>query len=612
MNQPKYKYPLGELITWAEQCAKDYYVDGSSQLTDDEFDSLKITIANLCKNQHVDPCTVRILRGVGYVGDENKLKHPVRMFSLSNSYDTEQLAKWFTRIYSDLRKVFSDLEHLDEPLSYGIEYKIDGMSLDLAYRFGRLTSAITRGDGVRGENIISSIHHVDAIPKTLNYAGSPVKTPLLVIHGELYVTKSELKRFNGLSPWSDMRKPLKNERSAVLCVRNKDFGSMGMQLSFNPHEVASVSIDANDDQSDHVSTIPEDLYSASMYQRLEALKHFGFNRASPLSPPIQHSSIRDVILHIDRQITETERSRFEDTFDLPIDGLVISVDTLEYRLMIGHTARVPKWAMAYKFPALGQKTHVKHVNWQVTMDGNLIPVLSVEPVEIGGASVSKITLFNYAKFKAYDLHSHDSVTAVRCGDVVPMIAEVHADVRDSNAVPIKAPANCPSCGSKLSIVRLHLICSNSDLCLDQLVASLLRFVGTSGMNIRGFGEYGLRKLVELKRISTPVDLYKLDKSHSTSQTGLAWSKVLSSIERSKSQDFLQVLKALNVPKPRGGYGTIITQHRNLETWIDDTLAKSESGDDSPLTLWVRNKYPMLKELFHLGVGHVNYDHDGGA
>lgn len=609
MSQIKYKFPLGELIDWAEHCAKEYYADGNAVLTDDEFDSLKITIHKLCQSQRIDPGTIRILRGIGYVGDENKLKHPVRMYSLDNVFDTLSLSKWLERIYAKLRTDYADLNQLETPLSYGMEYKLDGMSLDLVYRFGRLVSAITRGDGNYGENILSNVLLVDAIPNEIKIHDTAVKIPLLVIHGELYVSKSSLKRFVGLSLWSDIRKPPQNERSAVLSIRNKDFGAMGLQLSFNPHEVASVSIDANED---YVSTIPDELYSDSMYHRLEALKQFGFNRISPLSPPIEHTSIRDLLIRVDSLIPKVEAMRSSEDFDLPIDGLVISVDHLEYRHQIGHTARIPKWAMAYKFPALGQKTQVKHVNWQVTMDGNLIPVVEFDSVDIGGAKITNASLFNYAKFISHDLHSGDMVTVVRRGDVVPMLAEVHVSERADNAVGIQTPTMCPSCGSKLRIVKLHLSCSNTELCQDQIVMRLMRFVGSAGLNIRGFGEYGLRKLVEFNRIQSPVDLYKLHLLQSSSVSGLAWTKVLRAIEQSKSQDFLQVLKALNVPKPKGGYKPIVNQYKDLDAWIDEYLAMSDSGDDSEIVLWVRSNYPMLKELYHLGVGHVNYDYGDGA
>ncbi len=384
---------------------------------------------------------------------------------------------------------------------------------------------------------------------------------------------------------------------------------MGMQLSFNPHEVASVSIDANEDS---VSSIPDELYADSMYQRLEALQQFGFNRVSPLSPPIEHTSIRDLLVHIDALIPKVEAMRSSEDFDLPIDGLVVSVDHLEYRQQIGHTARVPRWAMAYKFPAFGQKTQVKHVKWQVTMDGNLIPVVEFNAVTIGGASITNASLFNYAKFSSHDLYFGDMVTVVRRGDVVPMLAEIHVNERADTAKSIPKPTQCPSCGSKLRIVKLHLSCPNTDLCQDQIVASMLRFVGSSGMNIRGFGEYGLRKLIEMKRICSPADLYKLHLLQSSTVGGLAWNKVLKSIEQSKSQDFLQVLKALNVPKPKGGYKPIVNQYKDLEAWIDACLAMSESGDDSEIVMWVRDKYPMLKELYHLGVGKINYDYGDGA
>ncbi len=609
MNQPKYKFPLGELISWAEQCATEYYSSGTSQISDDEFDSLKVSILQLCRAQKIDPGTIRILRGIGYVGDENKIKHPVQMYSLDNVFDSSSLSKWFEKIYSNLRTTYADLSLLDVPLSYGIEYKIDGMSLDLVYRFGRLTAAITRGDGARGENILANILHVNAIPNELQDRGKVVAVPLLVVHGELYVKKSDLKRCLAESPYFGLHKSPQSERAAVLSIRNKDFPTMGLQMSFNPHEVASVSIDANEVS---VSPIPDELYSESMFERLEVLRQFGFSRASPLSPPIQHSSIRDLIVHVDSIIPKVDTMRHQDVFDHPIDGLVISVDALEYRQQIGYTARVPKWAIAYKFPALGKQTKVKQVAWQVTMDGNLIPVLKLEPVTISGKSIDAVTLFNFAKFRSHDLHHGDTVTVVMRGDVVPNISEVHADQRMDGAIGIPNPKQCPSCGSKLSVRTLHLSCLNVEGCTDQLAMRLMRFVGKAGMNIRGFGEYGMRKLIELKRVRTPADLYKLNLKQSSTLSGMSWKKILMAIEQSKAQGFLIVLNALCPPRPKGGYKVIVSQYRDMEAWIDDYLEKSESVDDDVLVAWVRSNYPMLKELYHLGVGKVNYDYDGGA
>lgn len=609
MNQPNYKFPLGELISWAEQCATEYYSSGSTQISDDEFDSLKISILQLCRSQKIDPDTVRILRGIGFVGDDNKIKHPVQMYSLNNVFDSLALSNWLGKIYSNLRSTYADLNTLDEPLSYGIEYKLDGMSLDLVYRFGRLTAAITRGDGARGENILANVLHVNAIPNELQDRGKVVDIPLLVVHGELYVKKSDLKRCLTESTYFGLHKSPQSERAAVLSIRNKDFPTMGLQMSFNPHEVASVSIDANEVS---VSSIPDELYSNSMYERLEVLRQFGFNRCSPLSPPIKHSSIRDLIIHIDSVIPKVEAIRNQDAFDHPIDGLVISVDGIEYRQQIGNTARAPRWAVAYKFPALGEKTKVKQVTWQLTMDGNLIPVLKLEPVSITGKSIEAVTLFNYAKFRSHDLHYGDTVTVVMRGDVVPNIAEVHADQRTDGAMGIPSPTHCPSCGSKLSVRTLHLSCLNAEGCTDQLTARLLRFVGKAGMDISGFGEYGMRTLVELKRVRSPADLYKLNTRQTKSLSGASWVKILRAIEDSKSQGFLIVLKALCPPRPKGGYGVIVSQYRDMEAWIDDYLEKSESIDDDALINWVRTNYPMLKELYHLGVGKVNYDYDGGA
>lgn len=586
MFQPQ----LQALVDLAENAAKEYFESGQSSMSDEEYDSIRRLIIEQCKLNGVNPNSIKIISQVGFPAKENKLKHIVRMYSLDNLYDSVNLAKFLKSIHSKL----NSLSVVDEPIRYGLEYKMDGMALDLTYRHGKLVSAITRGDGFYGENILTNILCVDSIPKTLMLRDECIDVPLLVIHGELYAKKSELERYTS-SPECPIHQPPQSCRALVASIRSKDFKAKGIRLSFNPHEIAALEMNPVDAPLNY----PEELLSDSMYERLGSLEQLGFTRSSPLCPPVWADNVRHLLETIEIRYSRALDTRAE--FDHPIDGIVLSVDNIEYRSILGHTARVPRWAMAYKFPALGVQTSIRQIVWQITATGNLIPVLKVDPVSLSGITISSVSMFSVQTLLSRALHHFDKVTVVRKADVTPFLSEVHPEFRQEGSTQIKPPDSCPSCKAPLRNSGVHLTCLNA-VCPAQLTARLVRFVGSAGMNIRAFGKYGVESLFSQGLLQVPSDIYFLHEKNKIQSK--SWQELVAAIESSKQQDFLIVLKALMAPKPKGGYMTIVKAHRDLFSWLNDVI-NNPKQHEQVICDWVRDNSYDLFRLHHVGVGHVN-------
>ena len=595
---PSVKY----LIDLIEHHAKKYYTEDNPEIEDEVYDALVSQLRIECKSYGIPtskvPCLVRV--GSDRAGHLVSVKHPVRMLSLDNIYDQEGLFKF-------LKRVISLCVGQSESTPFGLTYKLDGLAISLTYSFGRLIGAATRGDGMKGESVLAQVLSVPTIPKQLGNGHIGILLPKLVVHGELFVKKSDFSAYVN-SAHCPIGKEPKSPRTLAGTIRSTSSKLRGVTFTFNPHYVALVKLNLDDpsdsglDQTAFTDAAEqlEEIFSPSLLQRLSVLKSFGFSVIPPIAvfaDGIDSHQVESIMDRLDSQ-------RHKDEFDLPIDGVVIHVDNYELIEVLSHTARIPRWAIAYKFPALSATTTLLDVQWQVTANANIVPVANFKPLEIGGHTYSKANLYNHTRCKSMQLHYGDTITVSRQADVTPKIIGVVLP-RSTSALPITMPRACPSCDQPLDVVGLDLKCLNNISCPEQITQRFLRFVGKEGMDITGLGIKLVRKLVEVGRVRSVLDLYTL-KNYSM---GLkTWNAILRDIERSKGRDLYHVLSSLGLTGLSSSDKTALCkQYADLQTILTSPNRRdwlSERGEQSILEC-----HDVIQGLTNLGIGNVNPLHD---
>lgn len=596
--------PVEYLIGLIEYHAKKYYVEDNPQIEDHVYDALVSQLRLVCKSYAINPQKIPCLIRVGGVssGKLVPVKLPVRMLSLDNIYDSDGLFKF-------LKRVVSLCQGKSEAIPFGLTYKMDGLAISLTYCNGRLIGAATRGDGIVGESVLAQVLSVSTIPQQLGNEHMGILIPTLVVHGELFVKKSDFRKYVN-SAHCPIGKEPKSPRSLAGSIRSNDAAKCrGITFTFNPHQVADVKLNTEVNYGDsgldqtafrEAAEQLEEILSPSPLERLSVLRSLGFSVIPPIAvfaDGIDSHRVEELMYSLDAK-------RHLDDFDLPIDGVVIHVDNMEFIEVLGHTARVPKWASAYKFPALACTTVLQDVQWQVTANASIVPVANYKPIVIGGHTYSKASLYNYTRFKSMQLHCGDTITVSRQADVTPKILGVVLP-RSSVAVPMAAPKVCPSCTLPLSVVGLDLRCLNHDKCPEQITQRILRFVGKEGMDIAGLGIKLIRKLVAGGHMTSVVDLYQLHKLN----VGMkAWPQLMRVIEQSKGRDLYHVLNSLGLPGlTKSDKDVLVKRYADLQTIVTTPSRRdwlSDSGERSIL-----ESTRLIQELVNLDIGNVNPLHD---
>ena len=498
---------MRELVDRLNETAYQYYVLDAPTISDKEWDALYDELRALESETGTvlpDSPTRRV--GGQTLPGFQEHTHLSRLWSMDKVQSLEALEDWIRRT----EKLAGRAD-----LTYYVEYKFDGLTLNLTYEGGRLTQAATRGNGVTGEAILPQARTVRGLPLTIPWQGT------IEVQGECIMRLSTLEKYNETA-----KEPLKNARNAAAgALRNLD-----------PAVTAARKLDAFFYQ---VGTIENAPY-ADQPGMLQFLRDNGF----PVSPYLGTPHDRESLIACIRQI-EAERK----SLDFLIDGVVIKVGDFALREKMGFTEKFPRWAVAYKFKAEESTTTVLDVTWELGRTGKLTPVARLTPVDFYGVTVSNATLNNWADIQRKDVAIGARVFIRRSNDVITEIMG-RAGERQKDERPVERPTVCPACGHELTERGAHIFCMNRVSCRPQAVARIAHFAGRDAMDIEGLSEKTAAQLYDQMNVRDPADLYRLTMAEALTLEGFKEKKagnLLAALEKSKHCDLDAFLFAIGIP-----------------------------------------------------------------
>ncbi len=507
---------MRELADELNRASALYYTKGESPMSDAEwdrkYDELKALEAETGVVLDGSP-TVRV--GAEPLKSFDEHRHISRLWSMDKVKSKAELAAWFARCEKLYEQLTADGEHALPPLSYCVEYKLDGLTVNLTYRDGQLTEAATRGNGEVGESILPQVRTIKCVPLSIPYKG------LIEIQGECIMRMSVLDEYNKTAD-----EPLKNARNAAAgALRNLD-----------PSETAKRRLDVFFYQ---VGTISEPPYSES-----EGMLDFIAENGFPMSGyEKQGASIAEVEALVDA--IETKR----ESLDFLIDGAVVKVRDMETRRLMGFTDKFPRWAVAYKFAAEENTATLLDVTWELGRTGKLTPLAHLTPTDIGGVTVQRATLNNLGDIRRKKVSIGCEVWIRRSNDVIPEITGRVGEFREGETA-IEAPVLCPACGAELVTRGAHIFCMNRDTCKPQAVARLTHFAGRNAMDIESFSEKTAELLYDKLGIRDCADLYRLSANDLLPLEGFQEKRaqnLIDALEKSRSCSLDAFLFGLGIP-----------------------------------------------------------------
>jgi DNA ligase (NAD+) len=467
-----------ELRRLLEHHSYRYYVLDDPEISDAEYDRLFNELKQIeADNPDLitpDSPTQRV--GATPVSELQEVVHATPMLSLDNAFTDEDLINFDRRVRERLDET-KEIEYVAEP-------KLDGLAVSFLYENGRLVRAATRGDGTKGEDVTHNIRTIKAVPTRLRGKAPDV----LDVRGEVFMPIAGFKAMN--------QRALERGEKVFVNPRNAAAGTI---RQLDPRLAANRPLDVF---FYAVGTHGSWTLPAKHSEVLEALREWGL-RVSPLVKVVKGV---EGCLEYYRDIA-AKRSSLE----YEIDGVVYKVNRFSQQRELGFVARAPRWAIAHKFPAHEENTIVRDVEFQVGRTGALTPVARLEPVFVGGVTVSNATLHNMDEVKRKDVHIGDTVVIRRAGDVIPEVVKVVLERRPKDARPVELPKHCPVCGSAVEREEGEAVarCSGSLSCAAQLKGAILHFASRRAMDIDGLGEKIVDQLLSNGLVKSPADLYKL-------------------------------------------------------------------------------------------------------
>lgn len=520
-----------------------YYVENSPTISDREFDMLLKELEQLEKEhpEEFDPLSPTQRVGSDLNRSFEQVAHVRPMLSLANTYSIEEVDDWEKRVRDALA---------GERLDIVGELKFDGTSISLIYKGGRLVRAVTRGDGEKGDVVTDNIKTIPSIPLQLRGSGWPDE---FEIRGEVLLPWKAFDRLNAERAF--------NEEPLFANPRNAAAGTL---KTLDPKIVARRGLDAR-----FYYLLSDNLPFDNHYQNMEAARSWGFK----VSPAMKLMTSID---EIDEYIRHWDTARKE----LPVatDGLVFKVNSLRQQLNLGFTAKSPRWAIAYKFPAERALTPLRFVSFEVGRLGIITPVANLEPVLLSGTIVKRASLHNEDIIRNLDIHEGDWLWVEKGGEIIPKITGVDLSRRTEGAEPVRFVSHCPACGTPLVRVEGEAawVCPNRYGCPPQQIGRIEHFVGRRMMNIDGIGEEMSRELFERGYIRNIADLYSLKADDIISIPGSGprtAQRILDGVEASKKVGFDRVVYALSIPQ----VGETVSKHLARAVGdIDRLMSMSEA------------------------------------
>lgn len=550
MNKQQAKERIKELREKTEYYAKKYYDDDNPEISDFEYDMIMVELRNLEKEYPEFISKDSLTQKVGGHVKEGfeKVTHEVPLQSLQDVFSLEDIEDFDVRMNQKAKE--SGIEKVE----YVVETKIDGLSAALEYRNGVFVRGATRGNGLVGEDVTENLKTVKTIPQVLN------EDIDITVRGEVFISKNDFEKMN--------QERQENDEELFANARNAAAGSL-RQLD-----------------SKITSKRPLDIYIFNVqkiegkefnshYEELEYLQKLGFN-VNPVRIPCKN------IEEVKNAIKKIGDMREDLTFG--IDGAVVKIDDLKFREILGSTVKVPRWAVAYKYPPETKETILKDIVCQVGRTGVITPMAILEPVKLAGSTISKTTLHNEDFIKEKDLMIGDTVVIQKAGDVIPEIARVVKEKRTGNEKNFEMPRICPVCGAEAvreegeAAVR----CTGIE-CPAKLFRNLVHFVSREAMNIDGLGENIIQQLLDKKLINNIADIYSLtfDDIASLKKNGKKFAQnLINSIENSKNNDLYRLITALGIRHVGGKASKLLAKkYKNLHALEQASFEELQQMND---------------------------------
>ena len=537
ISAPGYDFPVDvdakiiELRTKIRAADHAYYVEANPILGDAAYDRLLAELVDL-ERQHpefFDPNSPTVRVGGAPLDAFTSQAHARPMLSLDNTYNHDDLKEWFDRISKSTDSVsLSDAEN-DSPfvdqiapnVHVSLEPKVDGVAVSLRWERGSLVSALTRGDGIRGDDIVQQVRTIRNLPLVLSSAPD-----VLEVRGEIFIDDASFTRLN------DIR-----ESSGLTLFANARNATAGTLKSLDPSVAAERQIRF---VAHGLGEVSEEL-GLSWTQFRSRLDAFGI--------PVNGPSV--LVRTAAHAIAEIERfDQLRSTLGYATDGVVLRVDNFAAQEKLGVTSRAPRWAIAWKFAAEQAPTKLLDVEWQVGKGGTLTPRAVMEPVFLAGTTVQHASLHNIEEIERKDIRIGDTVLVEKAGEIIPQVVKPVLAERSGQEQPISAPEVCPSCGQPLVRVGPKLYCINTS-CPAQIREKLSWFAGRDQMDINGLGEKLVSQLVDAGLVKTFADLWRLDVARLLELEKVgekSASALIEAIQQARGQGLARVLSGLGIPQ----------------------------------------------------------------
>lgn len=560
-----------------------YHVLDDPEIPDAEYDRMLVQLRAL-EQEHPelvvpDSPTQRV--GGAPVSGFAEVRHRLPMLSLDNAFSRDEVVAFDRRVRERLET--------EKDISYSCEPKLDGLAVSLTYRKGSLEIAATRGDGTVGEDVTHNIRTIESVPLRLTGKTWP---PVLEARGEVFMSLAGFQEMN--------RRAAEKGEKVFVNPRNAAAGSL---RQLDPRLAASRPLEIYFYGAGFV----EGRKLPDRHSRiLETLREWGL-RTSPEAR---------VVEGVDGLFEYFElMGRRRSKLGYQIDGVVYKVDLIEQQRELGFVARAPRWAIAHKFPAEEEMTRVRAIEWQVGRTGALTPVARLEPVFVGGATVSNATLHNIDELQRKDVRVGDTVILRRAGDVIPEVVRVIAEKRPPRTSPVRLPEKCPVCGSEVEREEGEAVarCTGSLVCPAQLKESLRHFASRRALDIEGLGNKLVDQLVDGGMVKDAADLYRL-KAEQLAELERMGEKsainIIESLERSKKTTFARFLFALGIRDVGEATAEALARHfRSLEALRRSGAGQIEEVPDiGPITaahvhafLAEQRNARVIDSLIRLGV-----------
>jgi DNA ligase (NAD+) len=514
----------------------NYYVLNEPTISDQEFDALLRELQDLERDypQYQDPLSPTQRVGSDITKGFTQVRHERPMMSLSNSYNIDEVQDFLRRAQEGLGGEQSEIVG---------EMKYDGTSISVTYEHGRLVRAVTRGDGVQGDDVTANVITIKSVP--LEITGVDNLPEKFEVRGEIVLPWKSFERLNEERQY--------NEEPLFANPRNAAAGTLKLQ---NSAEVARRGLDAI-----FYFLLGENLPFESHYESIKALQRWGFKTGEmTILPSID--AVKDFIGR-----WEVERKQ------LPVatDGLVFKINSLRQQLNLGATAKSPRWAIAYKFAPERECTKLQYVSFEVGRTGVITPVANLDPVLLSGTIVKRASLHNADIIEQLDIHEGDMLYVEKGGEIIPKIVGVDEKRRQAGSKPIQFITHCPSCMTPLQRVEGEAawVCPNKWECGPQICGRIEHFVGRHAMNIDGIGEEVAILLNKSGLVNDIADLYDLTQEKLIALERFqerSAQRILRGIEASKSVPFARVIFALSIPFVGETTGKVLARHtRDIDT-----------------------------------------------